>query len=236
MIDLSKKIEAIQKLAAEGSETDILYAALECRFALEEICYERLRLAHKYIPLHKIRSWQPPKLLKFLFEEVEPSLRGGSKLSISAEPTDGLKELRREDYEAMEWIELGEQATLNLQKISELYYKVSKHLHAHFPADDSISVRASKTDVRRHVFEVVGELAVISKRKIEFFFPSNIVSFDCFCGEIISRTEHSLNTAKVVSCVSSKCNINYAPQLTHDGYELLRRLVKIDCPHCGTSD
>jgi hypothetical protein len=76
MIDIGKKIAIIQNLVGEGSESHIRYAALECRLAIEEICYERLRLAHKYIPIDKIRTWQPPKLLKFLFEEVEPSLLG----------------------------------------------------------------------------------------------------------------------------------------------------------------
>lgn len=233
MIDIAKKIAIIQKLVGEGSENHIRYAALECRLAIEEICYERLRLAHKYIPLDKIRSWQPPKLLKFLFEEVEPSLLGGSKISISTEPTDSLKELKREDFEAMEWVELGEQATLNLRKISELYYKISKHLHAIMPTGDSSTVKASEDQVRRHVLEVVDELTILSKAKVEFFFPTKVVSFDCLCGESISRTEHSLNAAKVVSCVSSKCRITYVPQLNDDGYELLRRVATIDCPHCG---
>lgn len=233
MIDIGKKIALIQSLIDKGSESHIRYAALECRLAIEEICYERLRIAHKYIPLDKVRIWQPPKLLKFLFEEVEPSLLGGSKLSISAEPTDSLKELKREDYEAMEWVELGEQATLNLPKFSKLYHKISKHLHAKMPASDSSVTKISEDEVRRHVHEVVDELAVLSKGKVEFFFPSKVVSFNCFCGEEISRTEHSLNAAKVISCVSSKCNMTYVPQLADDGYELLRRVVTINCPHCG---
>jgi hypothetical protein len=79
----------------------------------------------------------------------------------------------------------GEQATLSLRKISELYYKISKHLHAKMPAGDSSTVNASADEVRRHVIEVVDELTVLSKGKIEFFFPSKVVSFDCICGENI---------------------------------------------------
>lgn len=233
MIDIAEKIEIIQKLVAKRTESHIRYAALECRLAIEEICYDRLRLAHKYIPLDKIRSWQPPKLLKFLFEEVEPSLLGGSKLSISTEPVDGLKELRREDYEAMEWVELGEQAILDLPKISKLYHKIGKHLHAEMPTSGSSKVKAYKGEMRRHVLEVIDELAVLSMGKIEFFFPTKIVSFICSCGENISRTEHSLNTANVVSCQNAICSITYVPQLTEEGYALLRRIAAIGCPHCG---
>jgi hypothetical protein len=233
MIDIANKLKIIQQLVLEGGESQLRYAALECRFAIEEICYVRLRTAHPYIPIEKIKSWQPPKLLKFLFEEVEPSLLGGSKLSISTKPIDGLKELQREDYEAMEWVEIGEQSLLDLPKISKLYYKISKHLHAIMPTSDETAVNNGKDEIGRHVQEVVEQLEVISKGKIEFFLPSKVVSFDCICGEHISRTEHSLNTAKVVSCINSACNITYAPKVTDVGYELKRRVATISCPHCN---
>jgi len=232
MIDLKRKICKITTLLESEDPHQLRYAALECRLAIEEICYERLRLAHKYIPIEKIRSWQPPKLLRFLFEEVEPSLLGGSKLSISKEPTDGLKELSREDYEGMEWVELGEQSTLNLKTISTLYYKISRHLHAEMPTEETPEVSAVEPKMSKHVTEVVDELKILSKGKIEFFLPTKIIHFDCHCGENISRTEHSLKGAKIVSCLSSTCNITYAPRFNDDGYELMRRVATIRCPHC----
>jgi DNA-directed RNA polymerase subunit RPC12/RpoP len=234
MIDVANKLKIIRQLVQEGGESKLRYAALECRLAIEEICYERLRIAHKYISIEKIRSWQPPKLLKFLFEEVEPSLLGGSKLSISKEPVDGLKELKREDYEAMEWVEIGKQSSLDLQRISKLYYKISKHLHAKMPKSEATAVNIVGDEIGRHVQEVVAELSLSSKGRIEFFWPSKVVHFDCLCGENISRTEHSLNTAKFVSCIKSACNITYVPKLTDVGYELLRRVATIKCPHCSS--
>ncbi|MBN8848758.1 MAG: hypothetical protein J0I73_11770 [Sphingomonas sp.] len=49
MIDLSDSIATIRAQLEEGSPRNLTYAALECRLALERICYERLRAMHDYI-------------------------------------------------------------------------------------------------------------------------------------------------------------------------------------------
>jgi hypothetical protein len=232
MIDVKNKIDTIRKLLNEGDHHQIRYAALECRLALEKICYERLRLAHKYIPLEKVREWQPPMLLKFLVREVEPSLLGGARISISRTPIEKIGELSREDYEAIDYVELGEQAFLNIAKISKLYYKIGSHLHVSMP-----SMTPEKGDkffetAKRHVQEVVDELSTISKGSIEFFSPTKVIKFECICGEEILRTEHALQNATVVRCLKPKCRISYAPQQNDHGYELCRRVASIVCPHC----
>lgn len=235
MINLENKLKVIRELLENEDSRQIRYAALECRLALEEICYDRLSLAHKYIPIEKVRAWQPPQLLKFLFNEVEPSLLGGSKLSISKTPTDSLRELSRKDYEAIEWVEVGEQSTLDVGKISKLNYKISGHLHSKMPSEKGHNVSVDSEKLKRHINEVVDELERLSNGKIDFFWPQDTRSFECLCGEDIVRTKHSLENAKVITCLSSSCRITYAPQLTTKGYELLRRVATINCPHCGCS-
>jgi hypothetical protein len=232
MIDIADRLKIIEQLVQDGDINRLRYAALECRLALEEICYERLRIAHKYIPIERVRSWQPPKLLKFLSEELETSILGGSKISISAKPVDGLKELKREDYEAMEWLDIGQQSLLDVKKISKLYQKIAKHLHAEMPRNQEAALDDGHSEIKRHIREVVEELTEISKGKIEFFWPLSVVSFECICGEEISRTEHSLQNAAVVSCMRSTCKITYEPRATNIGYELVRRAVMIKCPYC----
>lgn len=233
MIDIKKKISVIEGLLDDKDPCKIRYAALECRLSIEEVCYDRLRLAHKYIPLDKVKDWQPPKLLKFLFRELEPSILGGSKLSISRTPQNGVQELSREDYEAIDWVEVGEQPLLNIKRISKLYYKISKHLHANMPTGENSKDVGDCQEVTKHVQQVVAELKNLSKGKLDFFHPTELVTFQCLCGEEICRTELSLQNAEFVSCLGLKCRITYIPKLAEQGYEFFRRVFQIDCPHCS---
>lgn len=232
MLDIECRVGIIQELLDKDNKRHVRYAALECRFALEEICYERLRLAHKYIPLEKVRDWQPPKLLKFLCQEVEPSLLDGTKISVSKTPIDIIKELSSEDYEALEYVELGTRSLLDTGTISKLYYKISKHLHAEMLSHMSDEADNGFDTLKRHVKEVIDELTNLSVGTIQFFLPTKVSRFHCLCGSEICRTVHSLQYSKVIQCLKRNCNITYVPHKTDQGYELHRRVVTIKCPHC----
>jgi hypothetical protein len=57
MIDLRRIIPTIEKLLAEETPQSITYAALECRLAIEKVCYERLKVVHDYIAHEDLRGW-----------------------------------------------------------------------------------------------------------------------------------------------------------------------------------
>ena len=74
MLNLDPAISKIEELLKENSEARIIYAALECRLAIERICYERLRLAHDYISHDDLKKWQPRDIVKILIQAVEEQL------------------------------------------------------------------------------------------------------------------------------------------------------------------
>lgn len=71
MIKLKPTISQIQKLLKENTEASVTYAALECRLAIERICYERLRLAHDYISHDDLTKWQPSGIVRTLIQELD---------------------------------------------------------------------------------------------------------------------------------------------------------------------
>lgn len=233
MINFAKTGREIELLLDTDDVQQLRYAALECRLAIEEICYARLRLAHAYLPFQKIRTWQAAKLLKFLFQEVEPALQGGATFSISREPVEKIGELSREEYEALEFVDLGSQAKLSIKNIKKLYYKISKHLHAGFPPETPSPRDVNLEEIKQDIQAAVDEISTISQGTLEFFMPAVVVRFQCVCGEEIARTEYSLRNSHVVRCQGSQCEVSYFPTETESGFELCRRIASVDCPHCN---
>ena len=87
MLNLDPAISKIEELLKEGTEATITYAALECRLAIERICYERLRLAHDYISHDDLKKWQPRDIVKILIQEVDSSAAETFTVSISTSVT-----------------------------------------------------------------------------------------------------------------------------------------------------
>jgi len=103
MINLQPSIEKIENLLDENTDSSVTYAALECRLAIERICYERLRLAHDYISHEDLKKWQPRDIVKTLIQEVDENVATTFTLSVSTSPlSEGSAPPTREDYEAME--------------------------------------------------------------------------------------------------------------------------------------
>ncbi|CCV13286.1 hypothetical protein [Mesorhizobium sp. STM 4661] len=59
MIWLKQYTAKIEELLNQDTPESLTYAALECRLAIERICYERLRNAHDYISHDDLKRWQP---------------------------------------------------------------------------------------------------------------------------------------------------------------------------------
>jgi len=72
MIDLHDTIDTIKRHPADGSDRSLTYAALECRLAIERICYDRLARAHDYVSHEEVRRWQPHLVIKLVEEDIDP--------------------------------------------------------------------------------------------------------------------------------------------------------------------
>ena len=86
MLNLNPTISKIEELLKDDTEASIVYSALECRLAIEKICYERLRIAHDYISHDDLKKWQPQDIVKTLIQEVGSNIAETLSLSISKHP------------------------------------------------------------------------------------------------------------------------------------------------------
>src|SRR3954447_183081 len=102
MTDIKSLISRIEALLARGTPESITYAALECRLAIEKVCYERLKIAHDYISHDDLRRWQPRHVVETLIAEVDGRIATSSTLFISPQPVDPLAPPQtQEDYEKL---------------------------------------------------------------------------------------------------------------------------------------
>lgn len=75
-------------LLATGLDDQLRYAALELRFAMEALTYDRAQAYSKEIPPEEMATWQPDKVMKVLLE-IEPTADSSYTLRIGEEPYPG---------------------------------------------------------------------------------------------------------------------------------------------------
>lgn len=75
-------------LLVTGVDDQLRYAALELRFAMEALTYDRAQAYAKEIPPEEMATWQPDKVMKVLLE-IEPTADSSYTLSIGEEPYPG---------------------------------------------------------------------------------------------------------------------------------------------------
>lgn len=182
MLDINRRVRVIQELTSKGDPTSLTYAALECRLALEAICYERLRNNHKYLSHDDLRKWQPGQVINQLIQEIEPDVAKAFTLYVAR---GAPKEISVEGYNELEWVPLGEQSALPVRQMSKLWYALSKiALHVSLPQsqEDEISIYAEPSELMPKIHETVQVLQEIAKGNLlgGSFGPDRV--FQCNVG------------------------------------------------------
>ncbi|MEW8266052.1 MAG: hypothetical protein AB2731_07935 [Candidatus Thiodiazotropha sp.] len=109
------------KSELESNENHRLkYAALELRFAMEAITFDRAYAYRKEIPPEEYETWQPRKMIQFLIN-IDPTTDKNSSLSI------GFQEKFGKPAETL--THLGSEEVLNLSVIKCHYNALGSFLH-----------------------------------------------------------------------------------------------------------
>lgn len=239
MINLEPTISQIEKLLEENTEASVTYAALECRLAIERICYERLRLAHDYISHDDLRKWQPSDIVKTLIQEVDANAAKTFTLFIAREPTqEGSPTPTREDYEAMEWLPVGTQVGFAPNKLGKLWNGLAKlALHIEMPASKDASVKqyGDIQAITRKVNEALAEIKRISNGTLTSsgMMMGGEVSFECKCGSKNKRRLELLRDGQTINCINPDCDESY--DYVQSDTLFGRRTFEIVCRACGSS-
>jgi len=239
LINLDLTISQIEKLLEENTEWSVTYAALECRLAIERICYERLRVAHDYISHDDLRKWQPADIVKTLIQEVDTNTAETFTVSIARESTpEGSGPPTLEEYKAMEWFSLGTQVGFAPNKLGKLWHGLANvALHIEIPTSSDVTVR-QYGDTQAIISKTNQALAEIRRISESTLTSSGMmmgeeISFECNCGSKNKRRLELLTDKQIVNCINPECDESYSYALSDMSFR--RRTFEIVCRACEAS-
>jgi hypothetical protein len=232
MIDIPPILERIKALLAEGTEASLTYAALECRLALEKVCYDRLRQAHDYISHAQLRRWQPSGVVKTLISDVGGHVSDTLTLYISKAPAVPGVEPQEED-----WVDVGTQAGLDAKRIGELWNALSGlALHVKLPKskEDHIPQYGDRERIRAKVEEALVELEQLSKASMVFSGMGEEVAFTCgVCGEKNKRRADLLRERQSIFCINPECKASWKVRKHGSDFVFEGETADFPCQGCG---
>lgn len=228
-------VAEIEELLAEGSLKSLTYAALECRLAIEFVCYERLKGAYGNYAYGDLKGkWQPRHVIRELIREVDESVANSFTLSISEEPVlDGIN-TTIEDFSSLKFRKVGSQVGFDPKRLGNSWNALANSaLHVQMPksATDHVSRYGDCEKIMKAVMEAVSQLREIAQGTLISTGFGISISFDCACGAKVSRRASSLNDGQVVSCSDFECKESYIAR--HDGkdwmFEIQNMAIPCDC-------
>jgi len=233
---LESNIEKIEILLGEGDQASLTYAALECRIALELVCYERLRVSHDYISHDDIRRWQPRHVIEILMNEANDLVAESFTYSISKTPIGSEGPTRAQDFDRFEYIEVGRQVGLDPKTIGKLWNSLGSFLHVKLPKtkDEPLGSYGSRDLLRAKILETLTELKRLQLGTLISSGLGEEVSFKCVCGATNRRRAELLKHDSRISCVNPDCSERYRTHKSDDGsFEFERITVEVRCRSCG---
>ena len=225
-------ISKIEKLLNENSPESLTYAALECRLTIERICYERLRIAHKYISHDDLKRWQPAAIVRTLIQEVDAYAAETLTLSIHDKPLpNNSPEI---DITKLNYVPVGTQMGFDPKQLGNLWNALSNlALHISLPdsADHVVNHLGDPPKVRRKVEEALGEIKRINQGNLIMSSFQPEISFECYCGQMNKRKLTLLDDKQTVNCINPQCEESYTYSSLDQSFE--RRKFDVQCKHCG---
>lgn len=230
MIDLHDTIDAIKGHLAEGSARALTYAGLECRLAIERICYDRLARAHDYVSHEEVRRWQPHHVIKLLEQDVDSHVASTYTLSIGRKPVVDGQDLAEIDY-----VPVGTQQGFDGALLARLWNALSNTaLHVSLPKSSEVRVsHYGRPDaIKSKVEQALVELERIASGTMTSngFGPG--VSFTCKCGTRVKRRAEQLSAGKVIHCINPACAESYEIEYEGEDINFVVRAVHATCT-CG---
>lgn len=237
MINVQPSIDAIERLLTEGTPQSLTYAALECRLAIEALCYERLSIAHSYISHDDLKRWQPKDVVNILIQEVDAQIASTLTLYISRDPVpQGKGDMTQADYEALEYVPVGTQIGFDPKLISKLWNalaNVALHVQPPKSANDVVAVHGKPDKIRARVLEALAEIKRVSSRTMLSSGTGEEVSFDCSCGAKNKRRTGLLQEGQTVSCINPTCKESFFVEMRDTAIFFNRRTFPVSCSVCS---
>ncbi|MER8366521.1 hypothetical protein [Mesorhizobium sp. M1378] len=236
MIWLRPHIEKIRSLVETDTGECLTYAALECRLAIELVCYDRLKVAHDYISHDDLKKWQPKDVVKKLIQDVDANIASTFTLSISTRPADETAdEMTQADFDRYDYVPVGTQIGFDANKIGKLWNALSSFLHVTAPrsARHSVEAYGNPEAIGRKISEVVGELERLSSGTLISSGVGETVNFECNCGTLNKRRAALLKPGQTINCMNPECTERWDAVFEGGSINFQRRTIAVNCRRCG---
>lgn len=235
MWNLKEKIKIIDKLILDDTPQSMVYAALECRLAIELVCYERLKVSIGKMSKNEV-DWQPRKVIRQILAEENPNATQELTLSISTEPNEkSYDKPSLEEFEAKSYVKLGTQSELDINKLARSYQALSNlALHVSVPKNQKIQTYGDAKTIKRKLGEALVQLRAISCGNLVLGGIGPEYKFQCLaCDSLITRKVSALYDGKIVHCNS--CIESYLISISDGEILHSRNVYKVPCDTCGTA-
>lgn len=230
MLTLETNIKVIEHLVEQNTPASLTYAALECRLAIEQICYERLRLVHDYISHDDLSKWQPRDVVKTLIQEVDSGLASDTTFLISK---FSVEENQGKSQDEIEYLEIGTQVGFNANYLGKLWNALA-NLALHIPVpktkNDNVSWYSNASKTRLKVEECLDEFRRLSETTVMCTGFGPETSFECSgCEKLNKRKLKSLKNKQTVNCIDPDCDESYEVKMVDGDVRFVRRRATITC-------
>jgi hypothetical protein len=241
MLDIKRRMQVISDLLDLNTPESVTYAALECRLAIEYLCYDRMKMALGLASYADMGGWTPSKVVKAVEELVDEHIVESCTI-LSAQGLDlpAGQQPTKEDYEKLDFKPIGSQAAIDMKQIVKLWNALSKAaLHVQVPKlpTDTLAIYGSQSKTIKKVRECLTEFAKIAVGTMLTNGFSAETSISCDgCGFPVRRRIKYLEDKQTVSCVNPDCDESYTVELVNDkDVNFVRRQALFDCQNCRTT-
>lgn len=237
MLNVSQRIQVITELLEQNTPESVTYAALECRLAIEYLCYDRLKLALDLVSYADLKGWQPGKVMRAVERLANEDIATSFTLKIAREPDRPAgQELSLEERKQLDYKTIGTQSTIDVGKIVALWNALANSaLHVQIPRakSDQLSIHGDKVRTAAKIEECLVEFRKIGVGTLLSSGFGREVSMSCVgCEYTVKRRVDRLVDKQEVSCVNPDCYESYTVEIHGEDIKFTRRVVSFNCMKC----
>lgn len=219
---------ALDQAAVEidsGDHFRLKYVALELRFAIEYIIYDRAISYGGDFLEENWETWQPKQILEIL-SDINPEDNVDLTLNV---------EITQENCDELPiWHTIGSESVLSLKFLKQHYSALGSYLHAPSISAIKKSQGINYVRLKERLQIIVVELNKILSSTLFNVKVQNASSINCEkCGSVIKKYKPMLiGREKEINVDCSKCSASYTLDYTTDNWNFNRTPVKCQNPHC----
>tara|TARA_B100000700_G_C15033706_1_gene851766 strand:+ start:1168 stop:1986 length:819 start_codon:yes stop_codon:yes gene_type:complete len=201
-----KHLQAAKKQIDLHDDSNLRYAALELRMAMEAIVYDRALSFKDEFPEKEYDTWQPKKIMTILIE-IEPTTDKDSSLSV------GIEELSGKPSQKMKHI--GSEKVLSMKNLKDHYDRLGNYLHMINLRSFHRNKSTNFERMRGRCFEIFSILDSVLASPLFNCTLGTFSHIDCFeCDNPIRKRVPSMDNdlGVEVECKNCKASYNLEPQ------------------------